>query len=165
MEHKRKAFIAARGFLREVLGAYLDIVPREVEFVYGEFGKPALRNPPSLSPLYFNTSYSGEVVLVGISAVAELGVDIEYQRDGLSFGDIAKNFFSPGETGILKLCPALERKKRFYECWTMKEAVTKALGAGLKMALDSFEVDFTSSEGSSLSSYNGAVDISPYFTL
>lgn len=165
IKQKRNAFIAARGFLREVLGAYLDIAPYEVEFIRSELGKPALRNIPSQGPVYFNISYSMEAVLVGISMVAELGVDIEYMRDELSFDDIAKNFYSPGEKERLMHFSAMERKKKFYECWTIKEAFIKALGVGLRMPLDSFEVDFVSGEGASLSSYDGAVDISPCFTL
>ncbi len=165
LKERRNTFVAARGFLRKVLSLYLDIAPHDVEFVCSELGKPALCNASFKEPLYFNISHSREAVLVGISTVGELGVDIEYMRDRSSVDDIARKFYSLGEIDRLMNFSAMERKKKFYEYWTIKEAFTKALGMGLRMPLDSFEVELLSGGHASLLSYDSAVDISPSFTL
>src|SRR5262245_26819819 len=45
-EKDRRHFIAARGFLRRILGQYLRANPAELRFTYNQFGKPALLDAP-----------------------------------------------------------------------------------------------------------------------
>src|SRR2546421_12655378 len=62
---------AARGQLREILGAALERDPASLRFDYGPRGKPDL----SGAPLRFNVSHSGELALVAL-ALREIGVDV-----------------------------------------------------------------------------------------
>jgi len=39
----RDHFIVGRGLLRTILDSYLDVEPSQIEFVYGQYGKPALK--------------------------------------------------------------------------------------------------------------------------
>jgi 4'-phosphopantetheinyl transferase len=41
-ERDRKRFMIARGFLRLLLGRYLQTDPKHLQFVYGAWGKPSL---------------------------------------------------------------------------------------------------------------------------
>jgi 4'-phosphopantetheinyl transferase len=52
-EHGRHHYEVGRGLLRWLLGQYLHLPPQEVAFDYGEHGKPALLNDPTLE---FNVS-------------------------------------------------------------------------------------------------------------
>src|ERR1700691_867822 len=55
----RNHFVAARGILRQLLGAYLLLPPAELRFRYENLGKPALDAIASDSDLQFNLSHSG----------------------------------------------------------------------------------------------------------
>ena len=55
-EGDRQDFTFARGMLRILLGAYLEIDPRAVGFEYSEHGKPALADGHQRPELQFNVS-------------------------------------------------------------------------------------------------------------
>ncbi len=42
-DHRRN-FVAGRGHLRQILGAWLDCEPEDIQFCYGDRGKPFVQN-------------------------------------------------------------------------------------------------------------------------
>lgn len=140
-ERDRKRFVVARAALRSVLGHYLGVTPAQVQFHYGPQGKPEL-SPSGQSALRFNLSHSGDYALLGVTAQAEIGVDIELARPDFGTLEIARRFFSAQESSLLGALPAEQRCAAFFDCWTRKEAYIKALGGGLSIPLDSFDVAF-----------------------
>ena len=128
-ERDRRRFIAARGLLRTILGRYLDLDPREVRFVFGEHGKPALDG--ACSTLRFNLSHSDDLLLLAVSHAREVGVDVEFMRADVPFGALADRYFEPEDAWRLRLLPPAERAWHFYELWTSTEARLKAGGRGL----------------------------------
>jgi 4'-phosphopantetheinyl transferase len=145
-DRDRNRFTIARGALRQLLGSHLNVDPREVRFVYGPQGKPALEAPLSSSGLRFNLSHSGEVALLALAHNVELGIDVEQIRPDFASGEIAARFFSPEECARLDALPAGHRVDAFFNCWTRKEAYIKARGKGLSIPLDSFTVAFAPGE-------------------
>jgi 4'-phosphopantetheinyl transferase len=141
-EHRR-AFVIARGVLRCLLARYSGTPRRDVRFSYGLRGKPALRNDRALR---FNVSHSGHLVLYGFALDRELGVDIEQHRDMSDLVDVAKRFFAPAEVSTLLSLPPNERSAAFFRCWTRKESFVKAVGDGLSIPLDSFQVSLRPDE-------------------
>ena len=134
-EKDRKHFSVARGFLRVLLGRYLQRDPNVFEFSYGANGKPALAGS-----LRFNMSHSHGIALYAFTEGREIGVDVEHIRADFTSDDIARRFFSPFEVESLSGLPDDERVAGFFRCWTRKEAYIKATGRGLSQALDSFDV-------------------------
>ncbi len=87
----------------------------------------------------FNLSHSDGWALLAFTRDRRIGVDVERVRP-LSDRGIARRFFAPGETAALEASPPDERPSAFFACWTRKEAVAKAVGRGLTLPLDDFEV-------------------------
>lgn len=133
-DHRRRYQIG-HGALRAILGGYLGEDPAAVEFVQGPRGKPYLAGPGP----FFNLSHSGKLALIGV-ARTELGLDVEKVRHLESLTGIARKHFSAQEFATLDALQGEARELAFYRGWTRKEAYIKALGEGLSMPLDSFEV-------------------------
>jgi 4'-phosphopantetheinyl transferase len=139
---ERTSYIASRGILRQLLGAYLKIAPSKVAFTHNPFGKPELAGQLAKSALRFNISHSHDVVLFAFVRARQVGVDVEKIRPDTVLGELAEDFLAPAESARLRSLPATERVTAFFECWTRKEAYLKACGEGLLGGLESFEVSF-----------------------
>jgi 4'-phosphopantetheinyl transferase len=124
-----------------LLAHCLGATPESLQFIYNEFGKPALA-PGPFPHLHFNISHSGEWILIALSFGRILGVDVERKRDDMATAEIAARFFSPAECGTLATLPQAQRCAAFFACWTRKEAYLKARGDGLSLPLDQFDVAF-----------------------
>ncbi len=133
----RARFIVAHGVLRSLAGRYTGVEPDRLAFSRGCRGKPALRD--GTAELTFNLSHSGELVLVAFGRAREVGVDVELRRDDLAYEPILAQFFSQYDVRALRAVPREARRDAFFECWTRKEALIKAWGAGLD-ALGTFGV-------------------------
>jgi len=148
-ERHRSRFTVARGILRLLLGSYLGIEPDRVGFVYGRQGKPSLGErhlPADGLGLRFNVSHSGTLALYGFVQCHEIGVDIERFRGLSDMMSIARRSFAPGEYACLKAAAQSQRQALFFSCWTRKEAYIKAVGDGLSLSLDSFEVTMSETD-------------------
>ena len=137
-EPDRARFIAARGLLRAVLGGYLGAVAGEVALGEGPNGKPRLAG--ATAPLRFNLSHSDDVVVFAVTWSREVGVDLERIRFDFPVDQVARLYYSPRERADLAGLPVGDRLRAAFECWTRKEAYLKAVGMGLTMPLDGFDV-------------------------
>ncbi|MDJ0702766.1 MAG: 4'-phosphopantetheinyl transferase superfamily protein [Leptolyngbyaceae cyanobacterium MO_188.B28] len=129
-ERDRGRFIAGRGILRTILSRYLAIAPSQIEFCYGPQGKPALSNSCGDSSLCFNLSHSGDRALYAITRDRQIGVDIEQLRE-INAEQLAQRFFSPQESAVINSLSPQQKKTGFFQLWTCKEAVLKAIGKGI----------------------------------
>ena len=132
--------IIARGVLRELLGSYLKIDPKHIEFQYGKNGKPMFGNPENIE---FNISHSGDVIIFGFTKNNEIGIDVEYIKQDPELLEIASNFFSDEEVKSLYELDTSERLLGFFNCWTRKESFIKAKGDGLSFPLKEFVVSLS----------------------
>ena len=139
LEHARASFVISRGILRLLLANYLATDPRTIRFQQNDYGKLFLAD----SALQFNLSHSHELALFVFTMGCSLGIDVELIDQRLEYLDIAKRFFSLEEYEKLLALPDLERRQAFFNCWSRKEAVIKARGKGLFLALDSFSTEIS----------------------
>ncbi len=133
--HARR-FITARGGMRERLASYGKSAPDQLHFAANAYGKPYLTGENT--GLCFNLSHSLDLAALAVTYHCEIGVDIEIIRPIEE--EIAETFFSPRERADLASLPPAERERGFFQAWTRKEAFVKALGQGLAIPLDSFDV-------------------------
>ncbi len=133
----RRQFAVGRGRLRTILGRYLDSDPASIRFVSNPHGKPGIAG----TDLRFNLTHSGTSMLLAVTLGRELGVDVEQIRPDFGGEAIARRFFAPAEVESLLSLPPADRTLAFFHGWTRKEAYIKAIGKGLAMPLDDFEVE------------------------
>ncbi|WP_320008056.1 4'-phosphopantetheinyl transferase superfamily protein [Maridesulfovibrio sp.] len=132
----KSRFLTFHVFLRCMLSMYIGSGPQGVCFSYNDYGKPELGS----ENIFFNLSHSGDLAVAAFSGCNELGVDIERVKPVPEAVEIARNFFSRIETRWIGAVNGMERWKRFLRCWVIREACVKAIGTGLSMPLNSFEV-------------------------
>ena len=137
---KRADFTAARTALRVLLAGYLGITPRQVELAYLPDGKPVLADHEMAATLQFNLSHSGDWMLLALSQGIALGVDIERVRPLEGQGWALAQLFSAEERELLAALPAAQRDAAFITAWTLKEAVGKADGRGIRAQVDSADL-------------------------
>lgn len=121
-----RRFAAARGLLREELGARLGVKPEAVELRTGPTGKLFAPGPVS-----FNVGHSGDLAVFAFARGREVGIDVERKRSIRDLDRVAAIALSSAENAALQLLPAAARQDAFFERWTRKEAYLKACGDGL----------------------------------
>jgi 4'-phosphopantetheinyl transferase len=144
----QRRYLVTRALVRTVLSRYAAARPEE--FSAGPRGRPQIPAPRPASALEFNISHSADLVLLGVTAARSLGIDTESIAARDADIDGLDRYFAPEESAaILSLAPA-ERRRRFFELWTLKESYIKARGMGLAIALDAFRFELTGERGLTL---------------
>lgn len=138
-ERHRRRFVAGRGELRRLLGAYLGLPAHAVALDYGEQGKPFCASQPANWTLCFNLSHSENRAALAVSNGIEIGIDVEIVRP---FEDsLPVEVFSTRERAQFIALSDARRQAVFFETWARKEACLKALGTGFILPPDHFEFD------------------------
>jgi 4'-phosphopantetheinyl transferase len=128
-ERDRHRFIASRGILRSILSNYLNLPPAQIQFSYGDRGKPFLRVP--VADLSFNLSHSQDWFVCAVIKGCQVGIDVEFSRPLSDLEQLTRRFFAPQEHQAIMALPPEEQATVFLHYWTAKEALLKAIGEGL----------------------------------
>jgi len=94
--------------------------------------------------IHFNLSHTAGLALVAVAGNGRVGVDAEIVRPEIEVADLSRRFFAPAEAAEILALSADVRLAAFFTCWTRKEAFVKALGGGLSVPLDRFQVSIRS---------------------
>jgi 4'-phosphopantetheinyl transferase len=135
----RDRFVRAHTGMRRLLGSYAQVAPAEIRFTKNVHGKPEIATPPDSGRIHFNLTHSMDTAVLAVSAEYALGVDIEAPRPIDS--QVARKYFSAMERQTLQDLPPEMWLRGFFRCWTSKEALLKGEGVGLRIPLDSFDVE------------------------
>lgn len=128
----RGRFISCRAMVRRVLAERVGCSPERLEFGYGAYGKPYLRE---FSEVHFSISHSENRAALAL-AEFEVGIDIEVERKLEDLDLLAEQCLNGEEKKVVAGCRPIEASRLFLKFWTRKEAVLKALGIGLSYQLD-----------------------------
>jgi 4'-phosphopantetheinyl transferase len=131
----QRRYTISRGALRCLLARYLDNLPGDIVFGYGEFGKPFLVSPPEGRDLSFNLSHCIDMSVIAVAPSRNLGVDVEKVRTIPELEQIAKTHFTSDECSFMESATGAERVQSFLRIWTRREATAKAFGQNLSEAL------------------------------
>jgi len=138
----RKRFIVTHGVLRTILSLYLDVEPSCLQIGCQSHGKPYVVEKLNDEEICFNLTHSHSLLLFAFTRSRQIGVDIEYVRPIPEADQIVARFFSPNEHAMWQQLSEDQKQQAFFNCWTCKEAYIKAIGEGLSMPLDQFDVSF-----------------------
>jgi 4'-phosphopantetheinyl transferase len=133
----RRQCLVSRILVRTVLSSYTGLDLAVWRFAENRYGKPAIAHPADCS-IRFNLSHTTGLVVCAVSLSSEVGVDAEDCQRRLADESIAQHYFAPEEVASLERALPDQRRQRFLEFWTLKEAFLKAHGAGLSIPLKDF---------------------------
>ncbi len=137
-ERDRRRFVAAHVALRDRLSRALHCAPAALQFAQEAFGKPVLVHAPQCA---FNMSHSEGIALIAIGFDLPLGIDVEVVRELTDLPALAQRCCTPAEhAAILRHADRQAQSRAFLHLWTRKEACLKALGMGLSIEPQTFEV-------------------------
>ena len=128
-----------RAALRDVLGAALGVAPNRIAIVVDASGRPSL-DPAHRTSLDFNVSHAGDHALIAWAAAARVGVDIECCDRPTDWRALTSEVCAPAEAAYLDSLPPAARADAFMRVWSAKEALLKATGDGLKVAMTDLTV-------------------------
>ena len=143
----RREFTLCRAALRALLCRELDSGNEELSFGASEHGKPFALVGGLPAPVSFNVSHSGRHGLIAITPRGRIGVDVEDRKARRDMDDDIRLLFAPGEQAGLASVEGSSKADLFYSLWTMKEALVKAAGVGLRIDTTSFEIPPAMSRG------------------
>lgn len=137
MEIDKLRFLTGRALIRTVAARRLDVEPERVVLDSSCYdcgkphGKPRVvaDGAPEVS-----ISHSGSLVALAVVEGAPVGVDVEQIR-AADVGELARVTFSADERSVFEALPDSDRQGAFFRYWARKEAVVKATGKGMSIAL------------------------------
>jgi 4'-phosphopantetheinyl transferase len=124
----RRRRIALRAGLRRVLAGILDVAPSQVPLRATATGRPEvdLRG----ARLDISCSASGGIGLVAVALGLRIGIDVERVAPW-DDAVLDEGWLATAEKAALLALPPGDRAEATARCWTRKESVLKAVGAGL----------------------------------
>ncbi|MEZ5920159.1 MAG: 4'-phosphopantetheinyl transferase superfamily protein [Parvularculaceae bacterium] len=136
--HDRDAYVAAHALLHMALRAVTG--RSNCSVCYDDMGKPVACCDGVGLPVSVSLSHTRGMAACAVSSNGNVGIDVEAVRQEVAFEDLARRYFSQSEHAQIEAADETARRELFFRTWTLKEAVVKALGKGLRIALNEFDV-------------------------
>jgi 4'-phosphopantetheinyl transferase len=139
----RHDHIVARSLLRLGLSFCFKVDPAEWRFDRDERQKPFVVSPAGLPSFQFSLSHTRDLVALLIARAPQAGLDVEYLQRTNDLPLVAKRVCDAEELRSLDQLDGDEWRNRFFQLWTLKEAYSKARGAGLSLPFEdiAFKID------------------------
>ncbi len=128
----RRRFALCRAALRSILCLRIGCSNDDLKFGATDHDKPyaLVRNEPI--EFGFNVSHSGNHGLIAVGETPALGVDIEFRRCHRNLDLLVSTVLSHAEKAQIASVKDLgDKNSLFFDFWTVKEAVLKAVGLGM----------------------------------
>lgn len=131
-------YISVHALLRIELSKLLETDAKSIRIEASQNGKPFTYDVD----LPFSLSRAKNLFAFVIGRSNQLlGIDIEQIKSGVDFTGISRNYFSVKEQQRILLFESIADQSRFFfEIWTRKEALLKAVGVGINTDLSKVQV-------------------------
>ena len=137
-ERASRQYIISRAMQRQLLSGYVGGHPSEIRFGVVAMGKPTLAYPNDIG-LTFNTTHSGDLVVIAVTARRDVGVDVERVRPVERALKVSRRCFSQEEHEMLSSLPPSELARAFLSIWVKREGTAKARGDSVWRGLASWK--------------------------
>jgi 4'-phosphopantetheinyl transferase len=139
-------YAVAHALLRRELSRGSSTAPAAWSFDRGAHGKPFLAGDGAATTAFSLSHTRGMVTCAVAPPDVAVGIDVEANERDLDAARLAERFFAATEAAALAALPERARRERFYDLWTVKEAIVKALGLALPPALPHVAVEIRSDD-------------------
>jgi 4'-phosphopantetheinyl transferase len=130
-------FLLGRALVRCALAHATGQRPEQWRFRTNAAGRPAIADATGPS---FNLSHTPGLVCCVVASGCDVGIDVEAADRDLPIAELAERFFSARESAWIEAAAASERRTRFFQLFTLKEAYLKGRGAGIANRLQDVDV-------------------------
>jgi 4'-phosphopantetheinyl transferase len=131
-------YVVSRAMQRQILASYVGGSPADISFGIVAMGKPTLSRPNDIG-LTFNTTHSGNRVIMAVTANRDVGVDAEQVRPIRRALKVAKRVYTNDEYEMLSALPPGEIDRAFLSIWVRREGTAKARGDSVWRGLASWK--------------------------
>lgn len=153
-EIDKKRSIAVEYLLNRMIKKVHPLVNTPVVLEYDDKKKPHLYFEEK--EIHFSLSHSGEYVACIISD-SPCGIDIEKHSETRDYKKIVKRVCTEKELLLI------DSETDFYNLWTLKESVLKAIGLGLSLDMKAVELEeINNANSKGKKKYRASVDKSEY---
>lgn len=147
----RRRFALCRAALRATLCSQLGCRNEQLAFGASNHGKPYAVVQGKPAPISFNVSHSGAHGLIAVATAGRLGVDVEERSAPRDLDGLISSVMGPDEQAELALVHGNHKLHLFFNFWTIKEALIKAIGLGLALDMSQFEIPLPMRHGEATS--------------
>lgn len=134
--------LVSRRWRRQVLATQLDQSAKSLCFDKDIYGKPYLLDCPDLQ---FSQSHCAQQFVLAFNKQGvAVGVDIEAKQRVINQAGLAQRMLTVLEMQAFK--QAANPQAYLLTCWTIKEAVLKASGLGIRLNLNELETGYQSTK-------------------
>ncbi len=136
----KRRFALCRAALREILCHRAGCVNDQLTFQESEYRKPFAVVDGRKLRISFNVTHSGQHGLLAVAPTGRLGIDIEERMNNRHIDLLSETVFGPNERAEIGTVEGQRKIAMFFNLWTVKEALVKALGVGMSLDTSEFEV-------------------------
>ncbi len=129
---RRAQWIISRAVLKLLIESKTNIQANAISLLTRDSGKPCLDSNENIR-CEFNLSHSQNTAVIAISMHHPIGIDIQFWRPSIKPEEFSKRFFSTEEHQVICSLSSQAKIDAFYQLWTRKEALFKAIGDGINL--------------------------------
>lgn len=134
---RRLEQLTSRAWRRQILAAALGQAPEKLSFAKDNYGKPYVSHNPQLQ---LSQSHCAQQFVLAFNRQGiALGVDIESSQRKINLAGLAKRILTAIEMQAFR--QAQNPQGYVLKRWTIKEAVLKACGLGIRLNLNTVETE------------------------
>ena len=128
----RALFELSHGMLRFALSRCHDIPPLSWRFWREPGGRPRIVRGGNVPDLRFSLSHAGDVAACAVSEGDDVGIDVEDLDQAVDVLELSSMVLDSVEAAdLFQSCRPEARQTQFFRYWTLKEALSKAIGKGM----------------------------------